>query len=98
MPPNSQHSHRVAREYLLHFTLWLQLANPGFEGDKRALAKLAEFGFRHGCIARFGIPLGQLAMRLSSMSSDMLVQQWAVVDQKLPPSGPLTVVHEKRKK
>eukprot|EP00971_Amphidinium_carterae_P140303 2779740-Amphidinium_carterae.1 len=75
MPPNSQHSHHVAREYLLHFALWLRLAHPGFAGEKEAHSKLAELGLLHGCIAGFGIPLGQLAMRLSSMSSDLLVQQ-----------------------
>eukprot|EP00971_Amphidinium_carterae_P024806 489319-Amphidinium_carterae.1 len=31
MPPNPQHAHCLAREYLLHLALWLRCGIPGLE-------------------------------------------------------------------
>eukprot|EP00971_Amphidinium_carterae_P294530 5847893-Amphidinium_carterae.1 len=73
MPPNPQHAHCLAHQYLLHLAFWLQCATHGLRGgtpDSSVSSSLAKLWIQHGCIASFGIAGEQL-----TLSSDWWAKQ-----------------------
>eukprot|EP00971_Amphidinium_carterae_P318878 6338576-Amphidinium_carterae.1 len=73
VPPNPQHPHSLACEYLLLLAFWLWCAAPEWGQQSRGGIQLAQLWLLHGCAASFGIAVEQLPV-----SSDSMVKQSTV--------------------